>query len=150
MSQVKAGHNPASEASHPKMSQKTERIDGFTRSHSVSGFGINIREMVKEQYDFRELLYRSEPRRDLMLRYKQTVGLGLAGRSLHTHREHGKSLGKCARPPSHTSASACIPGVHNNVGLYCWQRVCSRNSSNSVGKRRRLTSSSAASTSSSR
>jgi lipopolysaccharide transport system permease protein len=38
----------------------------------------DVREMVKEQYDFRELLYQMT-RRDLMLRYKQTVmGFGWA------------------------------------------------------------------------
>ncbi len=38
----------------------------------------DVREMVKEQYDFRELLYQMT-RRDLMLRYKQTImGFGWA------------------------------------------------------------------------
>jgi lipopolysaccharide transport system permease protein len=38
----------------------------------------DVREMVKEQYDFRELLYQMT-RRDLLLRYKQTVmGFGWA------------------------------------------------------------------------
>ncbi len=40
--------------------------------------GADLREMVREQYDFRELLYQMT-RRDLLLRYKQTVmGFGWA------------------------------------------------------------------------
>ena len=45
---------------------------------TVAALAGDLREMVREQYDFRELLYQMT-RRDLLLRYKQTVmGFGWA------------------------------------------------------------------------
>ena len=45
---------------------------------SVAGLAGELKEIVREQYDFRELLYQMT-RRDLLLRYKQTImGLGWA------------------------------------------------------------------------
>lgn len=45
---------------------------------SLTALAGDLREMVREQYDFRELLYQMT-RRDLLLRYKQTVmGFGWA------------------------------------------------------------------------
>lgn len=47
-------------------------------AQAVGGVAGDLREMIREQYDFRELLYQMT-RRDLLLRYKQTImGFGWA------------------------------------------------------------------------
>ena len=47
-------------------------------THAVAALADDLKEIVREQYDFRELLYQMT-RRDLLLRYKQTImGVGWA------------------------------------------------------------------------